>query len=295
MPVLQIDLLPVHFAQRRAIKTMFLISVVVLLAVVALWAVWFLKLKGDVSAWEAKKTEADKRAAVVKKIESETNKINSEAKSVTPKVEFIEKTKNVGDEFWDRFHEINKYISDSVQISNFSLTPTSVSFTATTDTTRNAARFILNLRRCPILSNIQFSGIPAGEAIQGVAGTAARGGMGMGGMPGEMMGMPGEAGMAAEAGGAGMPPEMAGASGMMGGMPGAASTATGAGGELITLSVSAQLQNPITIPVPGGGAARPAAAGMGMSMGMPGEMGMGMPGQTSMVPEAAPPAPGAAP
>ncbi len=70
-----------------------------------------------------------------------------------------------GGHYWDRFHAINEYIYERAQITSFSITGGSaVNFNAVVGDTTECARFVLNLIRCPLLTDVSFSGLPAGAA-----------------------------------------------------------------------------------------------------------------------------------
>ncbi len=300
--MLKIDLLPRQFGIARTNRKLLALVVLVLIGALVFCFVVFAKIKTDISNVQAQLDEVKPKADHVRELRSEKESKESDLQPIQDKLQFIAQADSSGRVFWDRFHEINKYIWERAQVLDFSITPgggagmggggmpgmgmpgmgmaaggygggsasssSSVRFTVAIHGTQEAGRFLLNLLRCPALTGISMSGVPAGKSVAGVGGTTQAtfgGAPGMAGMP--MAGMPG-------AGPAGMGPPMGG--GPMsptGGLAAGGSVEAGSPEEEIILQITASLTEPITTPQPGG--AVPAFGGPGM--GMPG-MGMDMPG-----------------
>lgn len=285
--MLKIDLLPAHYAIARRNRKVIFTSIPLLVGVAALWLLVLLNINHTIGKQKAALEEATAAANIVLDIQSKTSAKQAELQPIKDKVDFVQAADKSGGQYWDRFHEINKYIYDKAVVSNFSITPpSSVSFAVQLQTTEDAGRFILNLIRCPYITGISISGTPTqGGAIEGAKGTTATGAGGAG-APG-MPGMPGMPGGPAETGMPGMAPGMPGMPPGMGGQPGAAAVAGKAQGPII-FTISATLVQPISIPAPPNAAA---ASAQGMPAGA-GPAGPAMPGAGPM--GGAPPAePGA--
>ena len=244
---------------------------------------WLMMTKGKLATVQAEYDEAHKEAEAVRKLEKEAGDLETLAAPIGAKVEFIEAADTSGEPYWDAFDKVNRYIYARAQVLRFSIQPPNrVHFEVEIPDTTTCGRFVLNLIRCPDISNIRFGGgIPSGPGVGPNAGSGG-GGMGMGmdmgmGMGPGMMGMPGEMG-----GMGGMPPMMGG-----GPMPSGGGGGTARAGGTIQLSVDAELREQITTPQPGGAGGAGAAPGGGMMPGGPGMMPGGpgmMPGGPGMMP-----------
>ena len=291
--MLKIDLLPKHFAIARTNKRILAIGIILLVAVGAGFWVKHKAIGGEIVRVQAAIAELKPDVAEVGKLEKEISEKQGQLDPIKSKIDFVAKADKTGEEYFDCFHSINEYIWDEAQMSDFSIDGgSSVQFTVMVQGTAGVGRFLLNLLRCPDLTNISYSGVPGGRSIAatGTGAVTTGGAPGMAG-PG-MMGLPG------------MPPGMPGP-GMMrpGGMPGpaglpgagatpqAAGVEPGSPNEPITLQISATLKEPITTPTPPAGGM--AAGGMGMGGPM---MGPGMmPGTMPAGRGGTPAAPGATP
>jgi hypothetical protein len=319
MPSLRIDLLPAHFAQRRLIKKMLAISVVLLLATVGAWAALIMKTKGEVADKQAELDRVKDRASVVDKIRSETGKIKNQRDAIEPKVDFVDSTRDAAVAYFDRFHKINEYIPETAQLTLFDLSGTPgqdeitvnrVRLQVITGTDQGTAELIFSLRRCPHIANFTVSS----QHQQGGAGGGQQGGVGDSGtVIGEYSAEPrrqqGGAGAGAGAGmagpaamGGGMP--AGGGGGMPAGGVGGAAGGAGAGGgagigrvwspptDIPWWTIEGDLAEPFTVPIlfapPAGGGAGPMGGMMG---GAPMAMGSGM--MSGAPPMAAPSGPGA--
>ena len=306
--MLKIDLLPRQFGIARTNKKWLGIFAVLLAGVAVGFFLWLTNINTTMGHVQAELDEVTPIADEVRDLRSDIQSKESDLQPIKDKLQFIAQADRTGSVFWDRFHEINKYIWGQAQVLNFSITPgggvggfrggyggygggyapstTSVQFTVILRGTQGAGRFLLNLLRCPALTNITMSGLPAGKAVA-VEEAVGFGmpGMGLPGMPGMRppgvrgMGPPGMPGMGPP-GIPGRPPGMPG----LGMAPGRSPVGLARGGwgvevaepgspeEEIILQVTASLTEPITIPQP----AAPAMAGAGF--GMPGMGPPGMPG-----------------
>jgi len=313
--VLKIDLLPKHFAIARQNKRILVVAVILLVVVLVVFSLKYKAIQADMSRTEEAIAKVGPIADQVRELEVEISEKQSWLDPIRGKIDFIKKADESGSKFFDRFHSINKYIWQGARMSSFSITssgggaamqmpsrgmvgmgpgsgfgaaqPTggtasTVQFTVEVRGDAGVGRFLLNLLRCPDLTNITYSGVSGGQSIEASgAGAVATGagprmsGAGMtgpGGMP------PGMAGPGMRGPGGMLGPGMAGP-GMMGpgGIPTAASGVVGvepgSPNEPITLQISATLTEPIAVPAPPTQAV--AAAEMGGLM-TPGMMGPGM-------------------
>lgn len=256
--MLKIDLLPRHFAIARTNKIVMALFIVLLLVVMAGWGFAYMMVRGQIAKTNEELEAIEPKAQETESTKAETAQKQAELAPIAAKVDFVAEADKSGAQYWDRFHAIAAWIPSFVQITQFSITnPANVNFDAIVGDTTEAARFVLNIIQCPALSNISISGLPAGVSIEGVGGGAGFTPMG-GGMPGAEPGM--EAGM--------MEPGMAP-------MGGGQLTAAGE----IRLSIAATLTEPVSEPVPAGGAPAGGAPGMpGMEPGMAPGMEPGMEG-----------------
>ena len=199
MPSLKIDLLPGHFAQRRTIKRMLLISVFLLAGTVVLWGLFFGNVKRQVVAADKKLDDLTEKAKIVDTITRERSSIQKQAKAIEPKIKFIESTRDTAGQYFDRFHKINEWIPEYVQVTRFQLsgapgtdevTINQVSLSVVTGDEAQTARFLHQFRQCPHISG-DFS-VDTGR--EGGAGRGAGAMMGVGEM-GKPMGMPAKGGM----------------------------------------------------------------------------------------------------
>jgi len=242
---------------------MLTVMIVLLIATLVGWMAIIGGVKSKIAAADAEFDKLKPTADKTRDAEDETASKQADLDPIAEKVRFVEDADNCGGQYWDAFHGINEYIYDKAQITDFNLTGGSaVNFHAVVGDTTECARFVLNLIRCPLLTDISFSGLPPGAAVAGAGGATSSfspgGGAGDMGMDPGMMGEPGMDMMGMEMGG---------------GAPGGAVTADGD----IILAVSATLVESLSEPMPPGAAA---AAGGGMGMGMEGMgmEGMGMEG-----------------
>jgi len=288
--VLKIDLLPKHFAIARTNKRLLAGAVVFLVVVLAAFFLKYNAIQADMVRTEEAIAEVQPIADQVRELEGEISEKQGWLDPIKGKIDFIAKADESGGKFFDCFHSINEYIWQGAQMSSFSISGSSVSFTVEVRGTTGVGRFLLNLLRCPDLTNITYSGLPGGQSIEasGSGGAATMGA----GAPGIGMPGPGDRG--------GFQPPMLGGGGPIGapGMPGPAAGPTaqvaaasgvepGSPNEPITLQISATLTEPITIPSPPSQAV--AGAGMGGGMMGPGMMGPDMMGPDMMGPGMAPP------
>ncbi len=275
--MLKIDLLPRHFAVARANKFMLTVMIVLLIVTLVGWMGIIGGVKLKIAAADAVFNEVHPTAEKTRAAEAETASKQADLKPIEDKVNFVADADKCGGQYWDSFHAINEYIYDKAQITSFSITGGSaVNFNAIVGDTTDCARFVLNLIRCPLLTNVSFSGLPAGAPVEGAGGAtssfSAGGGAGEMGMDPGMMGEPGM--------------DMGMGMGMGGGSPGGQVNANGD----IVLAVSATLVEPLSEPLPPGAAvAGGGGMGMGMGMGMEGPgMGPGMEGPGMQDPGMAP-------
>jgi len=292
--VLKIDLLPKRFAIARKNKWILAIGIIFLVVVGAGFWVKAKAIHAEIAKIEQATADVKPTADDVRKLETETSEKQGWLDPIKAKIDFVEKADKTGEEYFDRFHSINKYIWAEPQMprmSSFSITGgSSVQFTVMVHGTAEVGRFLLNLLRCPDLTNITYSGVPGGRSIA-ATGTGAVTTGGGPGMPGPG-GRPGPGGMPYGIGPGGMPglaggPQAAATSGAAGVEPGSPN-------EPISLQISATLAKSITTPTPpGGGGGGMMAGGMGgPMMGPAGMGGMGGPSGIQMGPGGLPIGPG---
>ncbi len=293
--MLKIDLLPRQFAIARTNKKWIGIFAVLLAVVVLGFFIWFGGIGSQIEKVQADVDEVKPIADEVRALRSEKQSKEADLQPIKDKLQFIAQADRSVSVYWDRFHAINKYIWDRAQVSAFTITPPdTVQFTVTIHGTQEAGRFVLNLLRCPALTNISISGLPAGKSVEGEGGVTgpSRGGFGAPGMPGRPGGPPrmperpgGPAGPGPMVPGPMAPP---GGPFGLGAQPGVTTETAEVGSpeEEIIFQVTATLTEPINAPQLPGTAV---AGGMGMpGMGPP---GMGPPGMGP--PGMGPPGPGA--
>lgn len=283
--MLKLDLLPAHYAIARLNRKVIIMAIPVLVGVALLWLLLLLNMNGTInrtkSGLESTKVQADK----VRDTQGKTAKREGELKPIADRINFVQAADQSGGQFWDRFHEVNKYIHERALISSLSISGSTVTFTAGLENTEDAARFILNMVRCPYITSFSISGLTvAGGAVMSSAGVSPTGGAapaGAPGMPGAEAGAPPGMGP----GGPGMPPPGMGPGGPGGpgmgpGAPGGAAPGGAAAAGPITFNVTCTLKQAIVVPTPpaaGGGAAAAGPGGAGPG-GPPGAPGMGGPG-----------------
>jgi len=255
--LLKIDLLPRHFAVARTNRIVLAGMVALLVLVMLGWGAVIMNVKAQTAEANRKYEEVKPIADKVRATEAETQSKQAQLQPIADKVKFVELADKSGEQYWDRFHAINKYIYEKAQVRSLSITnPDSFNMQVVVGDTTECARFVLNLIRCPALTAISISGLPAGVSIEG-AGAGA------------VSFTPAAEAAAAPAGAPGAP-EAAGPA-----------PPSAAGGEIV-LSVSAKLVEPVSEPLPpgaGGGGPGPAggmAPGEGGAPGAPG--GGGPPG-----------------
>ncbi|HJN16077.1 MAG TPA: hypothetical protein QGH10_11320 [Armatimonadota bacterium] len=294
--MLRIDLLPGHFAQAKAAKACLALAAVALILAIAGCGFVFMGAKSKQARLTEELAEWKVKADVVRGLETDLQGVEAETAPIGGKVEFIEQADGSGEQYWAAWDDVNQYIYARARVLDVAVSGASVNFNVEVPDTTSVGRFVLNLIRCPHISNIQFGGtIPAGPGVGPNSGSSGGGGggMGMGGGMGGMgpgMGMGGEmGGMGMGMGGGGGP---GGMPGMMGGGGGGGGGARSGGGP-IALQVNASLVTPMSTPAPGGAAGGGGGGGGGMGMG--GEA-MGMPGGGNIMPGAGgPPGGGGAP
>ena len=272
--MLKIDLLPGHFAAARNAK-LCLVGMVVLLLISTIGCMgWMMAAKKDRDATIASHDEWKKKADHVRDLGKQADDLEAEAAPIDGKVRFVEDADGSGEAYWAEWDKVNRYIFARAQVLDMQVQPpNSISFNVEVPDTTSVGRFILNIIRCPDISNVRVTGsVPGGPDVgpAGGGGGGGGGGMGMG-----MMG-PGGGGMMGGMEG----PGMMGGPGMMMGGPGGGGGGGGGGtatvGGPITLRVSAQLTESIDEPSPDAGGAA-AAGGGAPGMGGMGGMGGGMP------------------
>ena len=264
--MLKIDLLPRQFAIARANKKVLVIVAVVLVGALVACFMYLGKLTMERGSVQAELEEMTPKAEIVRQLKLKTQSKQSDLQPFKDKLQFIAQADRSGSAFWDRFHEINGYIWERAQITDFSITPPgSVQFTAILHGTEEVGRFLLNLLRCDALTNINISPPPAGKSVEGAEGTSAAMGMRVPGPPGR----PGATRPGMSRPDIGRLREPMGPRGMPG-LPGSTMMTTefaepGSPEEEIIVQVTANLKEPINIPEPPG-------------MAVTGAPGMGMPG-----------------
>ncbi len=165
--MLRVDLLPRVIVQGRRNVT---IAMFCLIAVVVTAVVMFLALqqvKNNIAQTEVKLADAKQRANEVREIKNKATAKDAELAPIQAKLDFVDAADASGEQFFDRLWKINEYIYARAQMTSFEISPpASVSFTVQIADTTEAGRFLLNLIRCPHITGIQISGMPAGETVE---------------------------------------------------------------------------------------------------------------------------------
>jgi len=258
--LLRIDLLPRTFEIARRNKVVMAVMVLALILALAGWGFAVVKIRSDIARTQQEYDAAHAEAEKVRAIEKETQAKQAELAPIAAKVDFVSQADRCGEQFWDRFYSISQYIPENAQLTRISITPpNSVNFSVIVGDTTECARFVLNLIKCPALSEVSISGLPAGLSIRGVGSAGGRAtfraqaGAAEAAMPGAEAEMP-----AAEAPGMGP--------GGLAGGPGAAVTRPG-GPEEIRLEIAGVLAQSVSEPAPPGAGAAPAAGPGGPGVG----------------------------
>jgi len=331
--VLKIDLLPARIPRARTNKRILALLGLVLIAALLGFGFLMTTTQAKLAAANEELQKATEEANKVTAIENETQAIRARLQPIADKVKFCEQADECGYPYWERFYAINEFIYGGAEMRFFGIMSrnapglvgdgspealyhvsgpagTDCAFAVRVKNTNEFARFILNLIRCPEISDIRIQGsVPPGRviaaqwprilqqwnlpnlgiptgSIQGLNLGAGAAGAPAGGAPG---GMPG---------GEAPPSEVPGAAG------GAPTPGAGAGGGAVGLApqprldgsidilVTCQLVHPILVPQPPGGAAGAPAAGAGPGPAGPGPAAGPGPGPG---PEGAPPSEGPAP
>jgi len=173
--VLRVDLLPKVIVQgRRNVKaSVFCLIAIVLAGIVMVLALQ--QVKNNIARTEEKLADAKQRADAVRKIKKEAEAKQGELDPIQAKIDFVDNADASGEQFFDRFWKINEYIYSRAQMTSFEISPpNSVSFTVQIADTTEAGRFLLNLIRCPHITGIQISGMPAGDTVEPTGSTVMR-------------------------------------------------------------------------------------------------------------------------
>ena len=241
MPPIKINLLPKGVKYARVNKVLLVAIVAALVAGLLGLGAMDAKLRGDIAAAEAKRDEATKKAAKVAELDGQITANRARLKPIADKVQFIQAADECGYVYWERFYQVIEYIYGGAELRFFAILGQPVSPSTITDfspeslyhlgpagaadcafavTVKNPnefARFMLNLMRCPEITDIQVTGsVPSGRVIaaqwpvmleqwnvpsfslptfsfplSGVTGGGAGGGGGAPGMGGDSSTMPG--------------------------------------------------------------------------------------------------------
>ncbi len=316
-----------------------LVGLAVGLAIAVLW------LLGEVGTQAARKSAADEEltkakaaADEVRKLETDAQTMNGRLKPIADKISFIQQADECGYPYWERFAEVNEYIYGGAELRFFGImahsasglvgdgTPealynvsgpagTDCAFGVTVKNSNEFARFVLNLIRCPEITDVHITGgitpgrtimarwpqilqewnLPAAEfPVMDVQGLSLGGGGGGGGGGGMMGGSPGGMAGGGPGGGGGMgagagmsmggPGGGMGGGGMMGAAGGGGMGAAGGGANApqpridgpIQVMVTCSLRRPVFVPHPSGGGG--GGGGGAAPSGGGGMMGGGAPG-----------------
>ena len=163
--MLKIDLLPKRFAVARRNLRLVVLVAVLLVASGAIWLFRATAINAEKMEYQRKTAELQPTLHEIATLTAETQAKQGELAPIKAKVDFAKAADNTGPAFWRAFHAVNQYVWSEGQVSSFAITPPgSVSFTVQVRGTMGAARFLLNLLRCPALTNINMNGPGAGWA-----------------------------------------------------------------------------------------------------------------------------------
>ncbi|MCE5216422.1 hypothetical protein LLH03_05235 [bacterium] len=303
----------------------------------------FTTLQTSIGRKNQELADATKLADEVRKLESEVSAKKGRLQPIADKVAFIDQADECGYPYFDRMYKILEFIYGGAELRFFGIMAhnsgglvgdgsrealyhvggpagsVDCAFGVRIKNTNEFGRFILNLIRCPEITDVRISGaVPAGRvvaarwpqilqqwnlpyfgiptgALQGLSlgggggAQGAAGGAPEGGMPtGAEAGSPSEAsGMPTEPGAGGGPAAMGGAAAMQ-----ALSVQPALDGSIDVL-VTCQLVHPIMVPQPASGAAAAPAGGPGGAPGGAPAGAGGPPGGAPPGGEAGAAAPGA--
>ncbi|MBM3500030.1 MAG: hypothetical protein FJX74_15325, partial [Armatimonadetes bacterium] len=127
--MLKIDLLPSHFAAARAAKSMLALMVVVLLLTVLGCFGMLMMKKAELARvtkeWDDWKAKADE----VRALETKAGQKEALAAPIDAKVTFIEDADGCGEQWFDAFEKVNRYIYAQAEVTAIRITaPNAVHF-----------------------------------------------------------------------------------------------------------------------------------------------------------------------
>lgn len=189
--MLRIDLLPPGV--RRARTNRKLLALIVLLLLAAGLGVGFYAttLQAKLSGLQEEYTKVKAAADEVRATEAEAGGIQGRLQPIADKISFIRQADECGYPYWERFFEIAEYIYGGAELRFFGIMAHAAgglvgggdpealyqqtgpsggspdcAFGVTVKNANECARFILNIIRCPEISNVRISGtVPSGRAI----------------------------------------------------------------------------------------------------------------------------------
>ncbi|MFQ5352725.1 MAG: hypothetical protein ACE5D3_06600 [Candidatus Binatia bacterium] len=239
--MIKLNLLPAYVIERQKVKGFVLIFVALLAAEAATLAVLIISNGRRAATLTAERADKEQQAKAVLDIEAEAKRYQAQVAPFQSTVDFIaqlagdplkegEPPADPPGTLWaNLLDEVIRYTYDRVQYSQIRLDGSGVGIRGQVDTPPAYVRYLMNLERCPALtdvapsvslgtgagpvtfsvncslaSSIDTPGISASAGTGGGGMMGGMGGMGMGGMEG--MGGMGGMGMQGEGGG-GMPGE----------------------------------------------------------------------------------------
>jgi len=148
--LLKVDLLPAHYAVARRNRSVIVLTIPILVAVALVWLLALANTKSAIDKTQAELDQVTQVANQVRQLQGEKQAKEADLKPIQDEITFVASADRSGGVYWDRFHQINKYIYDRAVMTNFSITPpAAVSFTVRLNSLGDAGRFLLNLIRCP--------------------------------------------------------------------------------------------------------------------------------------------------
>lgn len=189
--MLRIDLLPPGVRRARTNKKLLALIVLLLLAAGLGVGFYATTLQAKLTGLQAEYTKVKEAADEVRATEAEAGGIQGRLQPIADKISFIRQADECGYPYWERFFEIAEYIYGGAELRFFGIMahpagglvgggdPEALyqqtgpaggspdcAFGVTVKNANECARFILNLIRCPEISNLRISGtVPSGRAI----------------------------------------------------------------------------------------------------------------------------------
>ncbi|MEN6545390.1 MAG: hypothetical protein ABFE07_05045, partial [Armatimonadia bacterium] len=92
-------------------------SIPLLVLVVLGWLGYLAHINSTINDTKQKLEETKTQADAVRKLQGETKARQDELAPIQAKITFVQQADGSGSQFWDRFHQLNRYIYDRAVVS----------------------------------------------------------------------------------------------------------------------------------------------------------------------------------